>query len=395
LTFITNDEPLFSTSPWNDDWFDMVICYRRPIVNGSEHLSSLEGAFLDVGRLIIPDPESHSLEFCVYKLDFERCFDDETGRIQSLVVGSQTNGDYSFPGWVDGIRGDFADSDGRINFAVEFNDSYVDVLSFRLPSTSRFKATAILGVAAFSLVPDRSWGIVSRAIDMSDCISDSLLPVPSIITRSENVGLSVVLRVRSEYFIVSDALHSHDYWQSRFDFERSPFTASASVECSMVFLDSNGIDDATGERGCSASTSLTESIRPGYSMAMPTSDHIIDSVLAVLSLVIPSTAPVRSLVLTVASEGLTFSDAHIWSGYWRSPFDFERSLFAASSSMGLSAVFVDSKTVSAATGEPGYSGSTGLRESIHPDYSMAMRTSDHIIDSVLAVLSLVILSTAA
>jgi hypothetical protein len=132
LTFITNDAPLFSNSPRNVGSFDLVIGYRRETSDGSEHLSSLEGPFLHVGSLSIPDPNSNSLKFCIRRVGFERCFDDRTGRIKSVIVRDPGAGPYSFRAWLDGIGGDFASSDGQTAFPVESNYSFLDNLTFRI-----------------------------------------------------------------------------------------------------------------------------------------------------------------------------------------------------------------------------------------------------------------------
>jgi hypothetical protein len=147
----------------------MVIAYRETTTEGTESLGLCEGPFLQVGNLSVPEDESPSFEFCVWKrtIDpcfdngtgrfegviasrdgerpFERCFDNRTGRIRSVIVRSPASGTYSFPGWISGHGGSFSSEDGRVDFAVDLNmnSSFLDVLFFgRARPTCVFRATA-------------------------------------------------------------------------------------------------------------------------------------------------------------------------------------------------------------------------------------------------------------
>jgi hypothetical protein len=122
LAFIANDAPLFATAPLNNGSFDLVIGYSRRTFGGMERLSLLEGPFLHIGSLEIPQPDSRRLAFCIEKADYARCFDDTMGRIRSVVVRSSRDGVYSFPGWVDGIAGNFA-WDCIVDLSVDLNCS--------------------------------------------------------------------------------------------------------------------------------------------------------------------------------------------------------------------------------------------------------------------------------
>jgi hypothetical protein len=109
-----------------------VICYRGETVEGTEHISSLEGPFLHIGNLSVPDRDSGSLEFYIRRTDFEQCFDDALGRIRSVIVKGPEQCDYSFPGRFDGVSGYFV-SNCTTNFAVDSSDSFIDVLVFQSP----------------------------------------------------------------------------------------------------------------------------------------------------------------------------------------------------------------------------------------------------------------------
>jgi hypothetical protein len=137
LIFIANAAPLFAASPSSVRWFDVVIAYRTVTMAGTEHLSSLEGPFLRTGNLSIPDRDLGSLEFCVRKgrthceNSFECCFENRAGLIQSAIVPSLTDGLYSFPGWLNAHDVNCATSDGRVEFVVDLNSSFIDVLFLR------------------------------------------------------------------------------------------------------------------------------------------------------------------------------------------------------------------------------------------------------------------------
>jgi hypothetical protein len=154
LLFVTDDAPLFGTSPSNVGWFDLVIGYRRVTSEGTECLSSLEGPFLHIGDLSIPDPDSHSLEFCVRDSGFERCFDDKLGRIKSLIVRGGRLGNYTLPGWVDGNGGAFVAPDGNRHFVADLNDSFVPVVEFVLFPTSEFARSRMRDASTYMRASD-------------------------------------------------------------------------------------------------------------------------------------------------------------------------------------------------------------------------------------------------
>jgi hypothetical protein len=59
-----------------------------------------------------------------------------------MIVRIHGEGDYSFPAWLDGIYGSFMTSDGRSDFSVELNDSFLGVILFGPPpSTCKFAAS--------------------------------------------------------------------------------------------------------------------------------------------------------------------------------------------------------------------------------------------------------------
>jgi hypothetical protein len=95
---------------------------------------------------------------------------------------------YSFPGWLDGIGGNFSAADGQIIFPVDLNDSFIDILSYRLPATGRFSATE------FSFAPD-SLGLIvaTRTVGPTarfESTPHSLAPN----SNRRRVGLAVFLR---------------------------------------------------------------------------------------------------------------------------------------------------------------------------------------------------------
>jgi hypothetical protein len=159
FTFVTGEAPLFGKSATNLGSFDLAIAYRRVTSPGSERLPSLACPFLHVGNLSAPDSLLSSLEFCIQKARFFRCFDDSVGRIRSVVVGSPGEGNYSFPGWFDGHSANFQAVDGTMDFAVGLNGTFISFLLLVFPSSpAPFDCTAgtdrtlsVDGTLSFSL----------------------------------------------------------------------------------------------------------------------------------------------------------------------------------------------------------------------------------------------------
>jgi hypothetical protein len=144
LVFLTNAARLFERSPSTMSWFDLIIGYRQVTSKASEPLSSLQVPFLHIGELRTPKSNWTSLEWCILTSGIERCFDDKSDGIRSVSVRSHDENHYSFPGWLDGIRGHFASSDGKTGFVIETTGLFIDVLSFVLPPTHCFNTTTIL-----------------------------------------------------------------------------------------------------------------------------------------------------------------------------------------------------------------------------------------------------------
>jgi hypothetical protein len=163
ITFVTNDTRLFGMSPSSQGWFDLMIGYRQVTRKGAEPLSSLPGPFLHIGNLSLPSSELKSFELCLRRNGFERGFGEASDRIRSVIVGNGS-GTYSFPGWIDGARGHFADSDGKIDFAVDSHDSFIDILWFIISPSCQFHATGMLYT---NLMPDGTSIIASPSLTLS------------------------------------------------------------------------------------------------------------------------------------------------------------------------------------------------------------------------------------
>jgi hypothetical protein len=188
FVFVSDDAPLFGTCPSSVGRFDMVIVYHEVSSEATERLCSLPGPFLHVGNLSIPCPESCSFEFCVRTSGLERCFDDTTPRILSVIVRTDSKTDYSYPGWINGTRGDFATWDGAINFAANLDYSFLDVLYLRIAwHTCQFSATGVFGdaVSEHSTEPfPMYWTRPSDALETSGAIKASASVSYSVSTPS-------------------------------------------------------------------------------------------------------------------------------------------------------------------------------------------------------------------
>jgi hypothetical protein len=116
LAIVTGDMPMFGMSPANVGEVDLVIAYRGVTSDWNELLSSLEGPFLHIQNVTVPDSVTNSSTFCVRKGNFQRCFDEKNGRIQGVIAKSTCEGNYSFPGWIDGVSHLLATADNQTIF---------------------------------------------------------------------------------------------------------------------------------------------------------------------------------------------------------------------------------------------------------------------------------------
>jgi hypothetical protein len=102
------------------------------------------------------------------KEGFERCFDDTAGQILSVIVKCPDPGIYSFPGWLDGAHGNFGTSDGRMYFAVDTDNFFIESLSFSFPSpTDEFSKSWF---ALISVLPHETSGFPSARFTISKAI---------------------------------------------------------------------------------------------------------------------------------------------------------------------------------------------------------------------------------
>jgi hypothetical protein len=137
LIFFANGTALFGTSPSNTGCLDLIIAYHQVTSPESECISSLRGPFLHVGNVSVLVSR-----FCIRRSGLERCLDNTSGPIRSVVVGIGDAGPYSFRGWVDNDSHILMGSDGEESFSVDFNDSFVAiVLLGRLVPTHEFRRT--------------------------------------------------------------------------------------------------------------------------------------------------------------------------------------------------------------------------------------------------------------
>jgi hypothetical protein len=209
LTFIANNAPLFETSPSSEDWFDLMIGYRQVTTVQSERLSSLSGPFVHIGNINVSASESDSFGLCIRRNGHERCFDPRVGGIRSMIVGTPGASHYSFPGWIDGVCGTFAASNGALDFLIDSTDSFIEVLSFMPGATCQFVPSATFSLSGmigqisrieFSAVFD-----ATRAIDLSSCHSGKTahLQISSPALSSSTAHLSPC-HSRTGRFVVSD-----------------------------------------------------------------------------------------------------------------------------------------------------------------------------------------------
>jgi hypothetical protein len=130
LTIVTDNAPLFGTSPINSQASDLVIGYHQSTTENSERFLPVNGAFLHVGHVNISDSLLALFRFCIKRIGFGHCFNESLGPIRSVILSTGGEGPYSFPAWIGNVSGDLIASDGRETFSIDSNYSFVDVLSF-------------------------------------------------------------------------------------------------------------------------------------------------------------------------------------------------------------------------------------------------------------------------
>jgi hypothetical protein len=142
LLIITDGAPLFGISPISDGSAVLVIGYRQTTAEKSEQVSSIDGSFLHVGHVNVPDSPLGSFGFCVRRKGFGQCFDERLGPIRSVILSTGGEGPYWFPASIGNISRDLIASDGRTRFSIDSNYSFIDVLSFApSPTTCFFTGT--------------------------------------------------------------------------------------------------------------------------------------------------------------------------------------------------------------------------------------------------------------
>jgi hypothetical protein len=136
LSVVTNDAPLFGTSPVSYGSVELIIGYRQPTPAEIEPLGSINGKFLHVGNISVSDARLGLFRFCVKRTGFSHYFDESSAPIQSVILSTHGEGPYSFPASIGNVSRDLISSDGRISSRLDTNYSFIDVLSFPPDPTS-------------------------------------------------------------------------------------------------------------------------------------------------------------------------------------------------------------------------------------------------------------------
>jgi hypothetical protein len=132
LTFVTDNCPLFGTSPSNLGELRMVIFYREVTPEGAERLSLLNSTFVHVGNLSLSDSELNSLRFCVRSSGYEQCFESMPRPIRGCIVSVPCAGRYWFPASANNHHENLTGSCGRSVFDIAPHYSFIDVLALVL-----------------------------------------------------------------------------------------------------------------------------------------------------------------------------------------------------------------------------------------------------------------------
>jgi hypothetical protein len=137
-----------------------VIGYHQSTTENSEPLFPANGSFLHVGHVNITDSLFAVFRFCIKRMGFGHCFNENLGPIRSVILSTSGDGPYSFPAWIGNVSGDLIASDGGKTFSIDSNYSFVDVLSFR-PSLSGYFTCSATFVDVQSYPPRPIYHITS------------------------------------------------------------------------------------------------------------------------------------------------------------------------------------------------------------------------------------------
>jgi hypothetical protein len=181
--FVSDDAPMFGTSPISGGSVDLIIGYHQTTAEKSERLSLIEGAFLHIGNVNISSSHLGSLQLCVDGNRIHQCFDENLAPIRSMILGTCDEGPYSFCAWIGNVPHNLIASDGMTRFKIESSYSFIDILSpAPSPSTCSFTGSTLLkqiqgSASGFATA-------ISIGISVSDQFCDSIILVMESVSSS-------------------------------------------------------------------------------------------------------------------------------------------------------------------------------------------------------------------
>jgi hypothetical protein len=181
---------------------NVVIGYDEVTSEGTECLSLLEGPFLHVGQLKMPDSEMNSSVFCVRTTGFERCFENAVPAIRSVIARGSGTGDYVLPACVDGIAQNLTSPDGRSSFVVDSHYLFIPFVSFGHRSeTSLFTTTATATPSGRVIATDLIF-TTSQFITTSPFVTSPFI-IRATVMRTERVIATDLIFTTSQFITTS------------------------------------------------------------------------------------------------------------------------------------------------------------------------------------------------
>jgi hypothetical protein len=109
-----------------------------------------------------------------------------------VIVRSEGGGNYSFPAWLGGIVGNFAASECVMEFEVDSEDSFIDVLTFMVEGKCGSTPTAIVDLSGSNATALVDLSVSSAAADPSLYEAESSTAVLIGVTSTLAVLLLIV-----------------------------------------------------------------------------------------------------------------------------------------------------------------------------------------------------------
>jgi hypothetical protein len=128
LVFTTESNRLFCASPSRFGPFNLVILYGRTTEKNTEPLSGLNGTFLHIGNVSLPNTLIWT--FCIASSGSDRCFSSQSSSVRSIIVSVPEPDNYSVFLSSDGMHWRLETVEGNSLFEVGSDSSFIASANF-------------------------------------------------------------------------------------------------------------------------------------------------------------------------------------------------------------------------------------------------------------------------